>query len=667
MKLYNFIGAILAGSVLLGSLAGCMKDSEFLEEKSYDFNDKTYYQSQYEMETGLAACYSEIQYLILGQMRTNHSFMLMGTGLDTFTPTNANDPLANMVAMDPGNGYSRHWSEYLFNLVGRCNIVINKIDENTEVSYSTPTRKNELRAEAVFMKAWAYRCLAGMFGNVPILDKYTAGLEGIFAYEPSDRQAVWEYVKQQMTWAEENLPVKPRLTGTVTKAAAGVYLAEVNLALGDFKGAKDAATRVIDKTDGNYEIMTKRFGNRKDEKTDRYGNPLNPYWDLFRGSWGRNIYTGETEMKAKDSNPNAPDNKEAIWVCQYNYGTFGTGGGGDAWWRTHRSAVEACWTSGILVGSQSTRVKADGKTKVYFFGDNVACYPEGVKASSKLSEIPGCEKRYVANVAQDSLGARVPRMGTACIPTEYVYGDLWKDDPGDFRGSETMIQRNFFTAGGTRWFDEKAAMYAREKAAKGTDDENTYKINPGDTSWIFPRFWKFSDDVHPNKSNQQYDVDWYMIRVPEAYLLRAEAKLALGDKAGAADDINVLRRRANAKPCTADQVDIDYILDERTRELFGEEHRWITLNRLSCNKNCGAYVTSKYPVQDATTSNTMYERCRKYGFGYENAPGARESYTDAQGKTRHRSSFKPHNFQYPIPTQVIQSNSGFEYPQNPGY
>ena len=93
--------------------------------------------------------------------------------------------------------------------------------------------------------------------------------------------------------------------------------------------------------------MTTRFGSRKDEKKDRYGNELNPYWDLFRGKWG-NIGNGKGREKAQIDNPNSSENKEAIWVCQYNYGTFEKGGSGDSWWRTHCSATETAWTPNIL-------------------------------------------------------------------------------------------------------------------------------------------------------------------------------------------------------------------------------------------------------------------------------------------------------------------------------
>mgnify|MGYP002711704104 CR=1 FL=1 len=81
--------------------------------------------------------------------------------------------------------------------------------------------------------------------------------------------------------------------------------------------AIQAATRVISGADGDYHLMTARYGQRKDESTDRYGHSLNPYWDLFQ-----------------IGNQNFEDgNNEAIWVAQFNYGTYSTGGGGNSWWR----------------------------------------------------------------------------------------------------------------------------------------------------------------------------------------------------------------------------------------------------------------------------------------------------------------------------------------------
>ena len=686
MKKYLFILFALV-------LAVSCNDKEFLEEHSYSNDSQSFYQSERAMEIGLASCYSEVQYLIFGNMRQTHSWMLMGVGLDSFAQTSANDHFSNWSTLTGDSGYARHWSDYLYKLANRANTVVDMIDAHDEITYSTATYKNELRAEAVFMRAFAYRCLAGMYGGVAYDTHMTT--EARYDYSLLSRQEAWEKLAEDFKYAEENLPVKPRLMGTLTKAAAGHYLAETYLALGKFSEAEAAATRVIGKSDGDYEIMKTRFGNRADQATDRYGNslaaPQGAYWDLFRCS------AKSDGTAATDSNPNDPANKEAIWVLQIDYkpgiDSYPLGGSGDSWYRMHVPVLEATWAPWLPMGGKNgTRTDKDGK-KFYIFTADATCFPAGVAPSgsgtpaSDIPEAKGRKLAYNLSTRIDSLACRAQGLNNAAsalamYATEYVTrpsgdvnGSVW-DDPNDFRGSEVMIQRDPYLPSGKKWSEVKAniiaraAAHANDKDKDGKAVKNLYELTAADTVNVTPRYWKFSDDIHPfheENVNNVYDADWYMIRLAETYLLRAEARLAQGNKKGAADDINELRNRAGAKPCTESDVDIDYILDERIRELFGEEQRWITLNRLSCNPNCGTYVTSKYPTQDAKTSNTLYERTRKYGFGYENDDRGRETYKDAMGKTRHRPNIKPHNYQLPIPTQVIQSNKDNQIQQNEGY
>ena len=118
----------------------------------------------------------------------------------------------------------------------------------------------------------------------------------------------------------------------------------------------------------------------------------------------------------------------------------------------------------------------------------------------------------------------------------------------------------------------------------------------------------------------------YFMRLAETYLLRAEAYLGKGDKVNAAKDINKVRERANAKDVDPADVDIDYILDERLRELYLEEPRRMTLNRLGL----------------------WYDRVMKYNPGIQ-------------------ATAKPYMNLLPIPFSTIEVNTKAKLTQNPGY
>jgi len=120
--------------------------------------------------------------------------------------------------------------------------------------------------------------------------------------------------------------------------------------------------------------------------------------------------------------------------------------------------------------------------------------------------------------------------------------------------------------------------------------------------------------------------DQVYLRLAETYLLKAEAQFKLGDLPGAAETINVIRRRANASEITAGDVSLDFILDERSRELIGEEHRRYTLLR-----------TGKW-----------LERVKRYNHRGGQTAAARDTL-------------------FPIPQLVIDANLTEKMPQNPGF
>ncbi|WP_080055536.1 RagB/SusD family nutrient uptake outer membrane protein [Spirosoma aerolatum] len=111
---------------------------------------------------------------------------------------------------------------------------------------------------------------------------------------------------------------------------------------------------------------------------------------------------------------------------------------------------------------------------------------------------------------------------------------------------------------------------------------------------IFPALKKFMDPSRGANFNDPSTRPCVLYRFSDVYLTGAEAYLKAGDAAKAASLLNVVRQRAAyrktntaaqnaaaaaAMTITADNVTVDFILDERTRELFGEWQRWHDLVR----------------------------------------------------------------------------------------
>jgi hypothetical protein len=125
------------------------------------------------------------------------------------------------------------------------------------------------------------------------------------------------------------------------------------------------------------------------------------------------------------------------------------------------------------------------------------------------------------------------------------------------------------------------ALIATKKYAV-VNPEN-YFIPNGTTQIQYPMFRKFDDPGVPYTNggiDPEGERDAVIMRGAEAYLLGAEAYLNAGDKAKAANLLNAIRRRAGLSTLyTADQMNIDVILDESARELAGEVSRWMDLKR----------------------------------------------------------------------------------------
>ncbi|MBX3240882.1 MAG: RagB/SusD family nutrient uptake outer membrane protein [Chitinophagaceae bacterium] len=458
-----------------------------------------------------------------------------------------------------GGTTSYFWDRY-YKIISSSNVILDRIDE-PDVVFNTETLKNQYKAEAMFFRAYAYKCLAILYGGVPvILDEIK---EPKRDFVRAGKEAVLSQAISDLEYAVNNLPEVTDLVqdGRLTRAAAYHLLTEVYLTVDNWDKAIEAATKVI--SNPNYTLMTERFGRRADKPGDAFR-------DLF-------IRNNQNRMTA--------GNTEGIWVGQYEHLVMGT-----------------------AASPQGTRFygvwywQLRDKNNVPLFLDH-------------SSQNGGRGIGFYAN--------------NDFINDTIWQGDLWDD----MRNSEYNIQRDMIADNpNSDWYGKKII-------------EEDAILDRG----LYHEYWRpiwtklipmddFPDDVIADLATgrtlttaHSSFTDTYLMRLSETYLFRAEAYFRKGDHGAAAADINVIRGRAKAKLVTPDQITLDFILDERLRELNLEELRLMTLMR----------------------TGTLLDRARKHNPNYN---GQFASHPLDNYKTL-----------FPIPQSEIERNTGAKLEQNPGY
>lgn len=231
-------------------------------------------------------------------------------------------------------------------------------------------------------------------------------------------------------------------------------------------------------------------------------------------------------------------------------------------------------------------------------------------------------------------------------------------EDGDIRNSEKYLVRNIIagTAGSTNGhtygvndvviYCPKEEMTDTEINQYQADHPSVYLVvNPDEYNTLFPVLnqnvcypfvYKFYDpnvteftDRVTEGGDPRGSRDIYIFRTAETKLLLAEAYLKNNQPAEALEQVNDIRRRANASELQ--NVDLDVILDESGRELFGEANRWMDLKR----------------------TGKLFERAYKYN-------------KFVQRHHNSASDIDDYFLLRPIPqTEIDRSNNTLE--QNPGY
>ena len=574
-------------------LTGCNED-KFLEEKPLDFNSAS---NSYETAADYDAAITELYFLTREEFYTTYD---RTTDLSKFADMWITaDPLKSNVVADlsPSGAMAKFYWDENYKLIAQANTVISRLPNSSKL---TDDEKKVYEAKARFFRALAYRTLVLLYGDVPLQLEEVSTPKTDFVRESKDK--VKAQVVEDLEFAAANLPeINTVKDGEISKPAANMLLAEMYLATGDNDKAINAASAVINNP--NLALMKNRFGSQAKEDGD-------VFYDLFR----------------PNNQNRASGNTEGIWVIQFETNIEGGG----------NNTSHFFWNPGSFWGER-------------FFAPQVDKFqiikPDGTRL--QLFNWP----------IGDMTGGR--GIGTH-YATNHLYNEIWADDFDDMRNSEYNWPRRF-KIHRTNVLDDnpelKAAMpdgyFDLENTVlpDGWSMETGFAGGVAATTQLPNRFmcgystkmttpFHHPDAQYENKETYKLAgtggktyTDQYFFRLAEAYLLRAEAYVNKGDKNKAADDINELHKRANAKPCTADQMNLDYILDERLRELTCEEKRRLTLSRVG----------------------KLAERIKKYNPYFSAAYSADNKDYDA------------HFDLLPIPLSAIQANKDAKLEQNPGY
>jgi len=564
---------LLYAGILIMILPSCSES--ILDETPLDFlAPENAYKTLPGIKQGIAGLhFSTRQRWFYG---TNQPVIAVMRGLGTDVAYHGEDPNSNMFLCNyltnltsSNTDYRNIWI-WKYELIQRANVLIDGINNSDIAIWTSEAQKNAYLAEAMFFRAYAYRILVSFYGDVPLVTEVIKGVKTDFMRTP--KAQVNKQMEDDLIFGTTNLPEpgKEEAPGRITQGAAWHMLSELYLAEGKYQLSVDAATKVI--TGYKYALMTSRFGDRQNAvfKTG------DVYYDLF--AFG---------------NQTLGSNTEAIWVIQIEPPP--TIGGG---------SVEGNRTFG----------------PAYFRLGNTPDGKPAFRGEFKDGKYTGYS---------DTLGRPVAWVH----PTNYTAYDIWRSDwKNDIRNAKHNIKRDFY-------YDNPASTYNKKRINLLVDYATLYAQGKRDamrdsTQYIYPYWMKFADPCHyftdPARSGGGRDhKDRYAIRLAETILLRGEAYFQLGNKDLAAADINMIRNRAKATPVIAANVTLDYLLDERARELYGEENRFITLRRMG----------------------KLVERVRALNNNPKN-PGL---------------NIQDYHVLFPIPQSQIDLNIDADFPQNPGY
>ncbi|WP_160711210.1 RagB/SusD family nutrient uptake outer membrane protein [Chitinophaga solisilvae] len=569
MKKILLIAGIAAAAGLLGS---CNK---MLNEKPYSVLTADFYKTSQGVNAALDASYAG--------MRTvwgcEDYFSLTTPGTDEFK--RGNDGNNVFMTYDPGllasdGKFKAQWNN-IYTYINTCNAVI-------EFGPSAPGLADNIRkkaiAEARFLRANYYFVLVQFWGDVTLTQSFISSPLTSASRDPLAK--VYEAIIKDLKDAIPDLPPGPKGIdfGRANALAAKHVLARVYLTRAgskaaqgtDYRDAATYATDAISTASGQGVNLLPDFGSIFTEGNEANAEVL---WSVQHTA--SLAYNGSPQQDNR-----TPDNMLVhLFVPQYEKVDGMTRNIRDG--RPYIRCVPTKWLTDTVFAERVNDTRFNKSFQTVWFCNNASSIP---KWPNPLP--PGAPAGAVA-------GGPKMKLGDTCI---YM--------PQGKRSSAQIA----------------AAPYTLMPS-----DKYSIKMSPAISKYV---------DTKRSDMNAPSIRPIIAYRLAETYLIAAEALMQSGRTGEAVQYINAIRERAayptgdkTKMTVTAADLNINFILDERSRELAGENIRWLDLAR----------------------TGKLAERIR------------------AHNDDDSRVNFKePKHLLRPIPQdQIDATTTGTPYPQNPGW
>jgi len=585
MKTKSIKYILAAGLVCCGLSTTFTSCGNVLDEQPRSQFDPTFFTTKAGIEGGLTSLYAHLRYFYGNGYYLNS----VETGTDEYTYAQSADgnfkdaDLSGVGQMTPSNSIAGGcWNAAFANINTASGIIENGAAAGID---------DALLAEAYFFRAFDYFILVQTYGGVPLdlgAGKLKFNTSTVRTSVRNTVPEVYEAIFSDLKKAVADLPEYPRLTGTATKNLARLYLSKAYLTYAWWLENPNniptypECTRESNKANEYFSLA---YETAKTAINNPGPYALQPtFYDVNVATNDRNseimLYADHDEDEKFGNggvgygwgSGGSPENF-AYWMETWNYTEMiAKDPSGNSINPVQREAVQG-------LGRPWTRMApvADAFIEGGVWEDAVKAIDSRYDATFTLSYFTNWDK--AGNTAPYVIGAN----GLQVKPNEAYF--TWVPESED-------ANINYTGADGKLGFGEMDGR-ADFVVAVNHISRKKYPCN-----WKIGIYRTDNDGGLGSKVNGGSPRPWNVAKFSEFYLIAAEAAVKLGKQADAKEMVNVLRARAgkqtycvnNRAELVADhsaemlaatpaEITIDFILDERSREFWGEGYRWFDLVR----------------------------------------------------------------------------------------